>query len=272
MTIKIGCQTYTWQMSYEKYADSLPQIIDTIAKAGFVGIEPEICMLGPYRSAPEKLKRDLESRNLQLAALTLALPWNDGKETEEERAEAQFAIEYLKHFPETLLVLVNLPGKDRSDLYTRQKNALFCINAVAKRASEQGITCAFHPNSPPGSIFRNADDYEVMFAGLDTRYVGYAPDSGHIANGGMNPVEVISKNIDIVKHVHFKDITADYAWTAMGEGVIQHPLIVRNLKRLNYNGWIMVEEESANAEQDPNGVTLQNGRYVQQVLIPLFAQ
>jgi inosose dehydratase len=266
MTLNIGCQTYTWQMSYDKYASQLGHIIDVVEKAGFRGIEPEVCMLGPYRKNPELLAEDLQKRNLELAALCLALPWANDKETAEEEKEANLVFEFLKHFPGTLLTLVNLPGKDRSNLEERQKNALSCVNEVGKRASHFGITSAYHPNSPEGSVFRTKEDYEVMFSGLDTRYVGYAPDSGHIANGGMDPVKVIRSHRSIIKHVHFKDITADRQWTSMGDGVIDHPAILKFLVETDYPGWIMVEEESVQAEVEPDHYTLQNGQYMAEVL------
>jgi inosose dehydratase len=267
MALQIGCQTYTWQMSYEKYANQLEHILNIIQTSGFTGVEPEVCMLGPYRSNPDNLIADLQARNLRLGALTLALPWRYSIETSEEGEEAKFVFEFLKHFPDTILVLVQLPFQDRSNLEEKQQNALSCINEVAKRASARGITCAFHPNSPAGSVFRTKEDYDVLFAGLDCRYVGYAPDTGHIANGGMDPMEIIRSARSIVNHVHFKDITHDKQWTAMGEGIIDHPDIVRYLKDTSYTGWIMIEEESLHAKLEPDRVTMMNGNYIKDKLL-----
>jgi inosose dehydratase len=254
-------------MSYEKYANQLEHILNVIQTAGFAGVEPEVCMLGPYRNQPAKLTADLQARNLKMGALTLALPWRQSTETSDEREEANFVFEFLKHFPDTLLILVQLPFQDRSNLLEKQKNALSCINEVAKRASKEGISCAFHPNSPEGSVFRTKDDYEILFSGLDNRYVGYAPDTGHIVNGGMDPMKIFESARSMIKHVHFKDITLDKQWTAMGEGVIDHPAIVRYLKDTGYTGWIMVEEESLQAELEPDRVTVLNGRYSRDKLV-----
>ncbi|MBW7455065.1 sugar phosphate isomerase/epimerase, partial [Paenibacillus sepulcri] len=205
-------------------------------------------------------------RGLKLAALTLALPWLHPEETEEEAAEAERLLDYLDHFPQAKLILVQLPGSDRSNLDERRHNALQCINAVAKRASGRGIICAFHPNSPPGSVFLTEADYAVMFAGLDTRYVGYCPDSGHIANGGMEVLDIFRAHASLIRHVHFKDISLGRQWRAMGEGVIDHPGITAFLRESGYDGWIMVEEESEQAEADPDRAAVQNGRYMQEAL------
>ena len=82
--IPMGCQTYTWQMSYEKFSRKLDHIINVVRKAGFAGIEAEICMLGPYTEEPQKLSADLDSRNLKLAALCLVCDWLAEKESAAE--------------------------------------------------------------------------------------------------------------------------------------------------------------------------------------------
>ena len=55
----------------------------------------------------------------------------------------------------------------------------------------------------------------------------------------------------------------------MGAGVIDFPRIVTMLRDGGYDGWIMVEEESPQAEGDPDAATLQNGEYLRQTLLPL---
>jgi len=267
--IRIGCQTYTWQMSLAKYRGQIGHILDVVARAGFEGLEPEVCMLGPYEKDPVRLAEELDKHKIDLAALTLVLDWANPEETEEEREQAERAMDYLRHFPETLFVLCQMPGEDRSNLHERQENAIACVNAVARRAMERGIISAFHPNSPPGSVFQTEHDYELLLNGLDAEAVGFAPDVGHIVNGGMDAMKVCETYRPLIRHVHFKDISQDGEWTAMGAGIIDFPGLVSMLQHTGYEGWIIVEEESVEAESDPDSVTLQNGKYVQEALLPL---
>ncbi len=264
---KFGCQTYTWQMSFERYVGKIPHILDVLKQAGYAGVEPETCMLGSYYDDPGMLAEELGSHDLALAALTLALPWAHERETDEERAEAAKAVRYLKHFPGTPLVLCQLPGPDRSDLQHRQKNAIACINAVAARAAGEGIACAFHPNSPEGSVFRVRDDYEKLMDHIKPEFLGFAPDAGHIAKGGMDVLEVFKAYRQHIRHVHFKDIGSNGKWATMGDGVIDFPTVVKFLRETDYNGWIIVEEESRRAESHPDEVTIANGKYVEEKLI-----
>ena len=271
MTIHLGCQSYTWQMSHDRYKGEIPHILDIVAKAQFEGFEPEVCMLGDYDD-PVRMKEQLDRRGLKLGALCLALPWRQSAPTEEEHAETVRTLRFLKQFPGTLLVLVQLPGKDRRDLRDRQRNLINNIIWTSELAAERGIVSAFHPNSPPGSIIRIQEDYDVFFDGISGTLCGYAPDTGHIQLGGMDVETVLKKYRSLIRHVHFKDIDAGGEWTAMGSGVIDHEAIVAMLRDTDYDGWIMVEEESKKAEMDPDIVTLENGRYVAERLAAIAAK
>jgi inosose dehydratase len=267
--IRFGCQFYTWQMSGPRYVGALPHISQVVRAAGFEGIEPETGMLGGYFDDPAALKAVLDEHGLALGALTLVPDWTGPHETVAEVWEAERVFEYLRTFPGTHLMLVQMPGADRRDLRERQRTAITCINAVAARAAGHGIACSYHPNSPPGSLFRVLGDYQILLDGLDSRVVGFAPDTGHVAKGGIDVVELFETYRPLIRHVHFKDITASGEWTAMGAGVIDFPQIVTRLRDTGYAGWIMIEEESVEAETEPDAATLKNGEYLRQSLLPM---
>jgi inosose dehydratase len=267
--IRFGCQFYTWQMSGDRYVGKLPHILGVVRRAGFGGIEPETCMLGPYYEDPSALRDVLQAHGMRLGAVTLVCDWAGPVQTEEERREAGRLLDYMAAFPDTHLMLCQMPGRDRSDLRQRQANAIACINAVAARAADRGIPSSFHPNSPPGSVFRVQEDYAILLDGLDSRVVGFAPDTGHIAQGGIEVIELFETYRASIAHVHFKDIAASGEWVAMGSGIIDFPRIVTFLRDTGYDGWIMIEEESEAAEADPDAATTQNGAYLRGSLLPL---
>jgi inosose dehydratase len=267
--ITLGCQFYTWQMSGQRYVGQLTHILNIVRAAGFSGIEPETLMLGSYYDDPKALEEIITQFGLKLGAITLVCDWSGPVETEAEKREAEYIFKYMQYFPDTHLVLCQMPGEDRSNLLQRQENAIACVNQVARQAADLGIKCSFHPNSPPGSVFRTKEDYQKLLDNLDSRVVGFAPDTGHIVKGGMDAAEIIQSYISTVKHIHFKDITASNQWTAMGKGTIGFPQIVKILKDYGYDGWIMIEEESALAEIDPDKATIQNGEYIQRSLLPI---
>jgi inosose dehydratase len=252
-------------MSYEKYSKRLDHIIGVVADSGFIGIEPEVCMLGPYNHEPARLAEDLHRNGLALSALCLVCDWLSPKETTEEKEEADRVIHMLdQHFPGTILALCQMPQQDRQNLQERQDNCISCCNDIGRRAGDLGIHTVFHPNSPEGSVFRSAEDYRVLMDGLGATPVGFAPDAGHIARGGMDPVEVFKEYAGVIGHVHFKDMTEDGIWAEMGKGCIDFTSIVKELEHSGYQGWIMVEDESPQAEVDPDTLTRANGEYIKE--------
>jgi inosose dehydratase len=268
--IRIGCQTYTWQMSGDKYLDKLEHMIQITSQAEYLGLEPETQFLGQFWDAG-LLKDALTANNIELAALTLVEDWLNPEETDAERAHADKTIEFLKHFPDTVLAIVQMPGKDRQNLRQRQEHLILCVNAIAKRANDAGLVCSYHPNSPSGSVVRTADDYDFFLNRLDQSVIGYAPDVGHIAAGGMDPLEIINQYRPMVNHVHYKDMLADGEWAAMGDGVIDFVGITTYLRDSGYDGWIIVEDEAPRAIDEPDEVTLEDGIYVREHLLPIVS-
>ncbi|GKW45272.1 MULTISPECIES: sugar phosphate isomerase/epimerase [unclassified Planococcus (in: firmicutes)] len=269
MTIKYGCHGSTWELDYDKKSDYFPEIADVVEYAGFQGVDIQVSLLGRFKGDPQALKKELDQRSLQLAALTIPFNWLEPQETEEEKALADYYIEYIKHFPNALLNVAPRTGNLRENLVNRQQNIIRCANQLAKRAHEQGVLCSFHPNSPAGSVFRLKEDYEILFEGLDTNYISYTPDAGHIVFGGMDALEIFKKYLPFIKHVHFKDATKDFQWRKMGTGDIDFPAIVQLLTDSGYDGWIMVEEETEESTANPKQAVVDISKYVNSNLKPI---
>jgi inosose dehydratase len=268
--MRTGCQTYSWQMSLPAYQGRIDHICEVVGQAGFAGLEPEVIMLGRFAEAG-RLAAALEANHLELAALTLVEDWAGEHETPQERASADAAIALAASFDGALLALCQMPGRDRQDLRQRQRRVLSCVADVAGRAADAGLRTTFHPNSPEGSLFRTSDDYEVLLEGLPDS-VGFTPDLGHVARGGMDPLAVVKQYRARVNHVHAKDMDRAGRWALIGTGDVPVAEVAGLLHRTGYQGWFVLEDESELAERDPDAVAAQLGRYVDEVLRPLYEQ
>ncbi len=268
-SIRLACETYTWQMPGEMYKGKLEHIMDVAQRAGFHGLEPETSFLVDLED-PEKMKAALHENQLELVALCHVEDWRGKKESEAEKANADKWMDFLSHFPDTIYLPVQMPGTDRNDLRERQINLLNCVNALAERATDRGITCSYHPNSPEGSIYRTREDYYRLMDGLKDKWIGYTPDIGHIAKGEMDPLEIITEYRSLVNLVHYKDMYEDGRWAATGDGIIDMKGITKYLVESNYKGWIVMEDECDRAITDPDGLTADDGIYIQEHLNPIL--
>ncbi len=268
--IKIACETYTWQMPGESYKGKLDHIMGVAQRAGFTGIEPETSFFGDLAD-PVKMKEALDKHNLELTALCHVEDWRNPKETEGERANAEQWMDFLWHFPDTIYLLVQMPGSDREHLQERQQNLLSCVNAIAQRAKDRGIECSYHPNSPEGSIYRTREDYHILLDGLNPDWIGYTPDVGHIARVDMDPLAIIKEYRSLVNMVHYKDMFADGQWAPTGKGIIDFRGITQYLIDSNFEGWIVMEDECDKAITEPDEVTMEDGVYIDTEIRPLVS-
>jgi inosose dehydratase len=256
-------------MSIDRYRGKVEHMTGIAARAGFTGFEPETIMLDKDWTA-SGLRLALDDSRLQLAALCLVDAWRLPKETDAERRHADRVIAAVAAFPGAMINLVHYPGVDRSDLAERQANALSCMAAIAERAAQRGVACSFHPNSPAGSVFRIAEDYDLLLSKLHPM-IGYTPDTGHIAAGGMDPLAVMKQYRDRIRYIHVKDRFAGGSWAPTGEGAVDIAGIVEYLVATGYDGWIAFEDESPLAESDPDAAVMNAGRYVTEKLMPAYS-
>jgi inosose dehydratase len=267
--MRLACETYTWQMPGEQYKGRLEHIMEIASRAGYKGIEPDSSFL-KHLSDPLRMREELSRYQIELAVFCYVEDWLSPTETAEERKRADDWLKFMEHFPEAIFLMVQMPGKDRANLEERQRNLLSCVNAIAKRAADKGLVCSYHPNSPAGSVYRTEEDYKILLNGLDASVVGYTPDLGHIAKGGMDPLSIVKQYHELVNCIHYKDMNADGSWAAMGEGVIDFVGTTKFLKSIGFDGWIVVEDECDRAITHPDEVALQDGIYNRNVLEPLL--
>lgn len=266
--MKFGNECYTWFMkkSGAFWDNKLAHMIEVTAEAGMAGIEPMHFWMGDL-SDPVKLGDCLKENGIELAAIAFVQDWNHPEETEKELAEAAQTIELLKQFPGALLCTVQMPT-GRHDLEQRRKNLVANVNAVSRRASDAGVPCSFHPNSPETSTNRTEEDYTVILEGLDSTVTGWTPDVGHIINGGMDPLGKMKQYAHLINHVHYKDWDGNPEFALMGEGKVDLLGVTQWLSDQDYKGWIICEDEAPQAVDDPDGVTIHDGKWIRETLIP----
>lgn len=270
MVMKFGCQGSTWVLDYDVEADMMDQIMDDVKNGGLTGLDMQISLLGKYRDQPERFKEELDQRGLQLAALTIPHAFEGGKPSEQERELENYYFDYLKHFPGAVMNVPSRVGASRDNVRQRQQEIIKGANELGKRALEEhGIVTSLHPISYKTSYWKSREDYEVLFDGLDERYMGYTPDAGHIMFGDMDPMDIFREALPLIKHVHFKEASKQHEWKKMGEGDIDFVGCMQVLKDGGYDGWVMLEEETGAAEPDTGKVIKELGDYVNKHLAPV---
>ena len=72
--LRIGCQTYTWEMLGDAWQGSADDLLAAIGGAGYTGIEITDRMIGTYANRPDEFSKALASNGLELIAFAWASP------------------------------------------------------------------------------------------------------------------------------------------------------------------------------------------------------
>lgn len=263
--ILVACQTYTWEMLGDAWTGSVDDILDWVADAGYAGIEITNNMIREYDNRPAEFAAALAQRNLQLAAFAFSSPsgFTDPDWWERDLDGALHAAQFMQHFAQPRLAF----GGAASAQHTRERldQAIRFYNEAGRRASELGISVNVHPHSHHGSLLESAQEYQYLLDALDARYVSFGPDTGHIVRGGQDLLDCLKAHLPRITHLHLKDATAAREWVALGDGICNFPAVFARLKQAGYSGWVVAEEESADARRDGVAAIRKNRAYLHSI-------
>jgi inosose dehydratase len=260
--MKIGHQTYSWEMLGSSWRGSADDIMDMVAAAGYEGVEFSNAMIGGYESRPAEFRRALEKRGLVPAAFAYSRRgFTDPSGGDEDLAGAQRALEFAARLS-VPLALAGPSSESHDDEQKKLAHACRFYNEMARRGRNQGVVVAVHPHSHHTSLVLKAEQYDALLAATAESGLMFNPDTGHILRGAQDPVACIRRHRQRVVHVHCKDADARGSWQPLGAGVCDFSSLVKVLRDTGYEGWLISEEESDLVRRDLPGAMARNRAYL----------
>ena len=263
--LKVGCQTYTWEMLGEKWSGQVDDILTAVADSGYEGVEITNTMIREYAERPLEFGRALKVRELTLAAFAYASPlgFTDPANHAKELQGAEKAMRFLAEFPGTPLMLGGPSTATRQSVAEKISRAAEFYNEAGRRGKRVGVDVAFHPHSHHGSILETREEYERIMELTDPALVQWNPDTGHIVRGGQDLLDTLRRFHTRIGHVHLKDVDAHKKWQPLGQGVCGIPAVLTFLElEAKFSGWIVAEEESDSAASAPERAIAGNRQYL----------
>jgi inosose dehydratase len=135
------------------------------------------------------------------------------------------------------------------------------LDRLGERVREMDMWVAVHPHA--ATYLETREELDQLCRRTDLALVGYCPDTGHLAYGGVDPVAAVVDYASRVRHVHVKDIDAavlervrteqlsfyqaakDGVFVPLGEGSVNFEAIIGALRQTRYDGWLVVEQDGA---------------------------
>lgn len=260
------CEIPDWgpQLPYER-------VLDEMAHAGYEGTE-----LGPWGYMPDDprvLGEALRARGLAMAASFVPVDLRAPGRLEEERESVRSVAVLLKALGARHILIadggdplrMSIAGrleKTRAQGLTGEQWRYLAqsLEELARMCQDEyGLELCVHSHG--GSYIENPDEIDRLMELTDPALVKLCLDTGHIAFGGGDPLQVARSFAERIGHVHLKDIRLDLlerfiaegkdyvaaakgdVFVALGQGDVDIPGIFDALRRAGYAGWIIVEQD-----------------------------
>lgn len=270
--VKLGIAPIAWtndDMPDLGKENTFEQCVSEMALAGFTGSE----IGGKYPTDPEVLKKALDLRgigicNCWFSSFLISKPY---AETEKEFIKQT---DFLKTMGAKVIGVseqsYSIQGKLDQPVWEGKyvmndaewQQLAEGLNKLGQIARDKGMMLTFHHHM--GTVVQTEEEIDRFMAEVDPELVYLLFDSGHLSFAGIDPVKVLKKYVDRVRHVHLKDIRKNMVekslkerwsflkgvregvFTVPGDGDVDFEPIFTILEEAAYEGYVVVE-----AEQDP---------------------
>jgi len=275
MSIRIGINPLTWTNDDMPELGANIPLDDCLAegkRAGYAGFE-----LG------HKFPRDPDilARILARYDLVLVSGWY-GSRLLERSADAEIAaiqshLSLLRAMNCEVMVVAEVSNCIHSDRETplssrphldaaRWDLLTSRLNELAHYCLKEGVQLAYHHHM--GTVVQSAEDIDRLMDMTDDA-LGLLIDTGHLVFAGEDPIATARQHGKRVVHVHCKDVRSDVlervigcdssfldavlegVFTVPGDGSVDYLSFAEELKKFNYEGWLVVEAEQDPAIADP---------------------
>ncbi|HAF99130.1 myo-inosose-2 dehydratase [Paenibacillus lactis] len=246
-------------------------IVDDIAALGLTGTE----MGRKFPKDPAVLKRELESRGIQLVSQWKSVLFSDPAYRKQELEDYRRHAEFLAGFGSKVISTAEVGGSLHFDPRRTPNERVVLrlddagweslaegLNQAGEIAASYGMKLTYHHHG--GTVVEQPAEIDRLMAMTDPSLVLLLYDTGHAYYGGSDPLELLRKHYDRIAYIHLKDIRHEIleqarldgcdfvscirrgVFTVPGDGCIDFAPIIGELMERGYNGWAMLE-----GEQDP---------------------
>lgn len=251
-----------YQMSADRVLKEASSLGLTAVEAGPEGLLP---------ADPSEVSDLLAGYGLGLVGGFVPAVLHDPARREEELALVEKRAEFFAAAGADVVVLAVMSGSDDFGPFVELDDGpwreLFeSLKSVEEICARHGIAVSLHHHY--GTVIERDDQLKRFLEGSE---MGLCLDTGHLAIGGSDPVEIAELAGPRVNHVHLKDVDLEVAgrladrelsfkeaaqknaFRPLGDGDVDIAGVIGGLERSGYAGWYVLEQDSVVEEEPPEG-------------------
>ncbi len=296
--MKIANAPCSWgvlEFELEGEAAGYTQVLNEIVETGYQGTE--LGDWGFMPTDPAQLREEIHSRGLTLLGAFVPVMLKDSNA---HAAGIEVAVRTACLLAEVegdqpFIILADDNGKvpertqnagrvlpqhglNQSEWQIFAKGAEKVAEAVKKEA---GLRTVFHHHC--AGYVERPDEIDILMRSTDPALLGLCFDTGHYRFGGGDPIAGMQAYKERIWHVHFKDCQPEISkrsrtekwdyftsvkngiFCELGKGDIEFPLIKTELKKIGYEGWIVVEQDVLPGMGKPKESARRNRDYLDSI-------
>lgn len=274
--MKLGCMLYSLGRSIRASTITIPDALRLIRECGALGVDLMEGLTGTYSS--DELKRMVAD-----AGLVVSSHIGGRNLTQDDSLVRREGVEAIKRLVDEscalgtdLLLVTTGTCAEGQDRRKARRNVASALSEVLPYAREAGITLTIEDFGSPLAPYQTSEEVleTCELAGPDLM-VTY--DSGNMIMGDEDPVHFLRAVAPRVRHAHAKDWVLvsheearlhsrsgkGYIGAATGEGVLDYPAIIAELRRIGYEGFVSFEYEGPD---DPVEMTRRGMAYLKRLM------
>lgn len=274
-TLKVGHTGITWGIPGD-----VEQAYRDTAELGYHGFETFGRTILEWNEKPGGYRALVELNGIPTGAAYCGKTWIEPATAAEEMSAARHEADALREIGGQTLVLAcgRRPASGLTD--DQFKQLADALNDIGRYCRDIGLVTGLHPHT--GTAVETQQDIDTIMTLLDPALVGFAPDTGQIAKGGSDIVEVMKTYRARITHVHLKDWGSSYERDAagkeidatgyvnyepIGSGILPTPALLDILIEDRFDGWINVElDGTPRAPRPPREAAAMSRRYLGEIL------
>jgi inosose dehydratase len=211
--------------------------VTEIGEVGYTGVEIFDGGLREWEDRPDAFRRLLTAAGVQLVGVYSGANFIYPDILDDEFWRIEQATALAEQFGAEVLTVGGGAKRAAGTTDADYERLAAALDRVVEVAEHHGLRAAYHPHLT--TIVEHADQVDRI---LGLSRIGFCPDTGHLAAGGADPVELIRRHAARVVHVHLKDFRPDpFAFLPLGRGVVDIAGVLASLEAAGYDGWMTVE-------------------------------
>jgi sugar phosphate isomerase/epimerase len=237
--LRAGCQTNAWRIDPNNF-DSFLAVLDRVRNYGYHGFETGFRNVQGRFDRIAETRKSIEARGLEFLGCHIFLTKYDDATSIAPADLIESVIKGAAALGAKRVILSGAACRQDSAALKRKATAL---NDTARKCHQHGIGLAYHNHDL--EFLNNAAEMEAMLRLTDAGLLHLLLDAGHVIRARMDVAKFFTLHAARIDGVHLRDFKRGDQ-VPLGEGDVDWKPLIAAIRKTNWSGWIINEEERLN--------------------------